>query len=243
MNKRDLNYLKKIYFDLSELGECLIVSTLISIAIQVGELAFFTHSGAGITNITFPIFIFILTLIIGQLVSTTHTAIGSMPVKSAWSARVASFSLDFFILVLFIASIIIIAVTGYGEFILPRIISTLFLYALAHVFLYTTSVPGGSRNGLIDTTGAGTSFLTGIVLYIVGVIAVAGFQVIDRSFTADSFSDLSSGKQIIYLVLLGVGLIFAVVSRIVSCRGIDSKLRLMKIYRKKKKKEKQESYI
>ncbi len=244
MNKRDLNYLKKIYFDLSGLGEFLIVFTLISIAFEIGELAFFTQSDAGITNIFFPMFIFISTLFIGQMVSATHKSIGSMPVKSLWSAKVASFSLDFSVLAMYIANIIILAAAGYGEFILPRIVSTLFLYALAHIFLYTTSVPGGSKNALImDTGSAGTSFLAGIVLYIVGVLAVAGFQVMDRSFAADSFSALSSGRQIIYLVLLGVGIVFAVASRIASCRGIDSKLRLRKIYRKKVKKEKQESYI
>ncbi len=242
MNKRDLGYLKKIYFDLSGLAEGLIALTLISIAVQIGELIFFTKSGDETTGIFFPLLMVVVSLVIGQMVSSTHTTIGSMPVKAGWSAKVASFSLDAYALVTLISSTIILIVGDCSELIIPRIPSLLVAYAISNMVLYASSVPGGS-NDIGNNASSAASFFGGVGAYILVMVCVIGWQIMDETFATNSLTDLDSTKRIVYIVILAVSVILATVSRVLSNKGIDSKLRLKKIYRKKKKKVKIESYV
>ncbi len=246
MNKRDLGYLKKIYFDLSGLAEGLIALTLISIAVQIGELIFFTKSGDETTGIFFPLLMVVVSLVIGLMVSSTHTTIGSMPVKAGWSAKVASFSLDAYALVTLISSTIILIAGDCSELIIPRIPSLLVAYAISNIVLYAASVPGGSKNAVFDignNASSAASFFGGVGEYILVMVCVIGWQIMDETFATNSLTDLDSTKRIVYIVILAVSVILATVSRVLSNKGIDSKLRLKKIYRKKKKRVKIESYV
>lgn len=177
-----------------------------------------------------------LAVVIAVNVSSNYTFISTLPVKISDIHIYMSLTLDLAFIIIIAADAVTFALFNMAVHIPVRMISHLFMYIFSHILLYATTTPGGSKQDSQRTTIL--SAIMGFMGYFISIVSNA----IVSSVIDDNTSYSKSGK-IAIAIILGVLFVSAVITRILTNKGIKSKLRLMKVYKGKKKSKKAESYV
>lgn len=180
--------------------------------------------------------IMFLAAFIAVSVSSNYTFIATLPVKTSDIHTYMSLTLDLAFIIIAAANAVAFVLFDMAVHIPIRMIPHLVMYILCHIFLYTLTAPGGSKQNP-QQLGIFSGFM-GFIGYIMGAVSSAS-----TSFFINKYSSYSEDGITAIAIILGALSAAAVITRILSNKGIRSKLRLIKIYKKKKKSDKAVSYV
>lgn len=175
-------------------------------------------------------------LLVAINVSCNYTFISTLPVKTSKIHVFMSAVVDCSFFTIVAADAVIFAVLGLAEHFPLRMISHLVMYISSHVLLYTAITPGGGKQDTQRTNIV--SAIAGFGGYFLAIISNAATGAVIEKSSGYSKSGITAIS-----IILGVLLISAVITRILTNKGIKSKLRLMKVYKGKKQSKNSESYV
>lgn len=175
-------------------------------------------------------------ILIGINIGSNYTFVSTIPAKTSKIPLAMSLALDSIFAAVVLSDVVFFIVFGIAKYIPVKLISHLVMYIACHISLYSNVMPGGSK---MDPYRLGfISGFTGFIGYFVCTLTNA---FVGR-FIADGV-EYSKNSKLAVTIILAVLVVGAIVTRILSYKGVKSKLRLMKIYKSKKKKTKEESYV
>lgn len=177
-----------------------------------------------------------VSMLVAINVSYNYTFISTLPVKTSKIHVFMSAVVDCSFLIVAAVDAVIFVIFGMAEHIPVRTITYLVMYISSHIVLYAAITPGGGKQDSHRTNII--SGFTGFGGYLLAAISNAATSAVIENNTSYS----KSGKTAIAIILV-VLFVSAVITRILTNKGIKSKLRLIKIYKKKKKSPKTESYV
>ena len=175
-------------------------------------------------------------MLIGINIGSNYTFVSTIPAKTSKIPLAMSLALDSIFAAVVLSDVVFFIVFGIAKYIPVKLISYLVMYIACHISLYSNVMPGGSK---MDPYRMGfMSGFTGFMGYIICTLTNAFVSM----FIADGI-DYSHKSKLIVTILLSVLIVGAILTRALSYKGLKSKLRLMKVYKTKKKKVKEESYV
>lgn len=177
-----------------------------------------------------------VSILIGVNIGSNYTFVSTIPAKTSKIPLAMSLLLDLVFATVVLSDVIFFIVFDIAKYIPVKLISYLVMYIACHISLYVNIMPGGSK---MDPYRMGfISGFSGFMGYMICCMVNAFVTI----FISDGM-DYSRKATLIITIVLSVLFVGAVLTRILSYRGVRSKLRLMKIYKTKKKKIKEESYV
>lgn len=177
-----------------------------------------------------------ISMLVAISVSYNYTFISTLPVKTSKIHVFMSAVVDCSFLIVAALDAVIFVVFGMAEHIPVKAITYLIMYISSRILLCAAIPPGGGKQDSHRTNVV--SGFAGFFGYLLAAISNS----VTASVIDDNTSYSKSGK-IAIAIILGVLFVSAVITRILTNKGIKSKLRLMKVYKGKKKSKKAESYV
>ncbi len=175
-----------------------------------------------------------MSIFIVGMYSSNYPLLLTMPVKSQNVPLQMSLITDVTHLLCATLEIILMICIGKGNVIVFKLFSLLIIYILAHISLYIATTPA-LRTNAADTAKKGGGFWW-FFAYIIGCVAIVTSEV----FIAEETKLNTIGLTAVMIAFV----IGAVVTRILTYKGIKNKVRVIKIYKPKKvKKQKELSYV
>lgn len=164
----------------------------------------------------------------------------SMPIEAAKLPQVMSITVDISLAATFIMDVIFLAASGMALRIPAYAGATLFIAILVHIGV-CGFISTGVMNTAFYTGNSPKGFIKGIV-YFIFVMAAFIVKIVTISLEYENFE--SRNAQIVSIVILAVMLVLFVLFRAVTAKELRSRMRLEKVYKKRKIKEpKEESYV
>lgn len=176
-------------------------------------------------------------VIIAAIYGQNYQLLCVVPLKSSTVPMQMSLLVDIVHALCAAANIMIMLLCGYYSMIPMRLVILLALYIIAHCSLSVIVSPG-MRNVNFQEANKGK----GVLLYFMYLIPIVVIMVLQILMTPE-FTAKDSVK-LFTMIALPVAAVIAVIARIVTARVIYNKVRVVKVYKKKKaKKQKTESYV
>lgn len=166
--------------------------------------------------------------------SSNYPLLLTMPVKSQTVPLQMSLITDVTHLLCATLEISLMLYIGKGHVIVYKLFSLLVIYILAHISLYIATTPA-LRSTAADSAKKGGG-IWWFFAYIIGCVVIVTAEVL---IAEETKLDAIGLTAVMIAIVIG-----AVVTRILTYKGIKNKVRVIKIYKPKKaKKQKELSYV
>lgn len=221
------------------IGSGCITVTLIAIAANIFSAWTGYDMDKGISfgvQIGMVMAIMCISMLVAINVSYNYTFISTLPVKTSKLHVFMSLTADCSFFVIAAVDVVVFVIFGMAEHIPVRTITYLVMYISSHIVLYAAITPGGGKQDTQRTNIV--SAIAGFGGYFLAIISNAATGAVIEKSSGYSKSGITAIS-----IILGVLLVSAVITRILTNKGIKSKLRLMKVYKGKKQSKKSESYV
>lgn len=165
--------------------------------------------------------------------SSNYSLISTIPVKSQNVPLQMALIVDITHLLCAAMEISLMLFIGKGHVVVFKLAALILLYIMAHISLYFATSPG-LRSTASDSAKRGGG-LWWFITYIVGVLVIIVAEILIGEETKLDTLGLA--------VVMAVLVTGAVITRILSYRGVKNKVRVIKAYKQKKKKAKKEKEL
>lgn len=214
----------------------ILLMTFINIMnINIGYNMEFMDGLWSMASVVFVVVLLVTAIVVAMNYTNYYKLLVAMPMKLDKTPMQMMMLLDFTVIIVMLIDVIAMAVSGYGMAILVKTAFMFILYAAVCMLFYISVRTGFKFYGAIGKV------LSGILCFIIYAVCITIYMAV-LALIRDNSDALTDNKVLILGIFL-LCAVLAVITRIISYKGVINCVRQTKIYKTKKSAPKIESYV